>query len=257
MPTPKTATASRTNGNEVIAEAAASKEPIEVNGKATSQDESARNPKKGSTSAKEDIYPAVLELLLEMRDGMRQLLDHQTSSFQTKQSSNIQSKKTALQAKPGRQQSKAAGGKEWIYICFPQSEQRMQKKVQKRLNGDEDDEEESDESGKKSEDKKTRPIRDAMEAYPVSARTQQQEKRNPDIFDLIIFHDFAGYGNCEVIEDMFVAFDKEPRKKQKDPTAVCSVIESMASFLLQCDLGRWHSKSIRLLASGACLPKII
>lgn len=67
----------------------------------------------------------------------------------------------------------------------------------------------------------------------------QKEKRDQEAFGMYIFNDWTGYGICEVIENMFLAFEKETKEKNREPLGLWSHIEGMALFLND-DIAEWH-----------------
>jgi hypothetical protein len=71
---------------------------------------------------------------------------------------------------------------------------------------------------------------------------QQVENRHQENFDMYISNDFNGYGICEVMENILLAFAKEEKKKRIDPMAMWSVVESLALFLRGDHLFHWKSK---------------
>lgn len=59
----------------------------------------------------------------------------------------------------------------------------------------------------------------------------EQFQRDQDSFRMHIFSDWNGYGTCEVMENMFLAFNSEVKKNTKDVWAIWSLVEGMALFL--------------------------
>ena len=57
--------------------------------------------------------------------------------------------------------------------------------------------------------------------------------RDPDNFGMFITSNWGGYGVSEVVENIFLGFNREVKKskKQRDPLAIWSHIEGMALFL--------------------------
>lgn len=69
----------------------------------------------------------------------------------------------------------------------------------------------------------------------------EQYQRDQDNFRMHIFSDWSGYGTCEVMENMFLAFNKEVKKKTNDIWAIWSIIEGMALFLNRpAGLEQWY-----------------
>ena len=63
--------------------------------------------------------------------------------------------------------------------------------------------------------------------------THQMYCRDPENFGMYITSKWDGYGASEVVENMFLAFNKEVKKskKKREPLAIWSHIEGMALFL--------------------------
>ncbi|KAL9632652.1 MAG: hypothetical protein Q9204_003708, partial [Flavoplaca sp. TL-2023a] len=71
----------------------------------------------------------------------------------------------------------------------------------------------------------------------------EQHLRDPDCYGreitIPIFRKWSGYGICEVIENMFLAFGKHLKTEPVDIMAVWPLVESMAHFL-NSDIEEWY-----------------
>ncbi|KAK0509296.1 hypothetical protein JMJ35_008667 [Cladonia borealis] len=165
-----------------------------------------------------------------------------TKASNTKKTATSSKASSTAKDKDGRV-SRNADGKTWICICRPASETAKEQD----LDPDDEDTVDTCGGGKKclcfraADDHPEHKWIVTKKGFELMKKWMvQADKRDPDLFDMHIFEDFYGYGICELIENMFLAFDKEHGKKTQDPVAMWSIMESMALFFMNCDLMTWH-----------------